>query len=155
MIQNIKLFVNNNDESIKTAKLIRNKLELNGFKINDNNYDLGIAVGGDGSFLRMIKSTNYNSNINYVGINSGTLGFMQEVKKDEIDKFINELKENIAPRWYAKKTITVEKHGKLFGKSTEVVARIAGERSNSRICKLTTLSRKTDGLKKEAMIYQT
>lgn len=94
MIKNIKLFVNKNDESIKTAKLIRKKLELNGFKINNNNYDLGIAIGGDGSFLRMIKNTNFNSSIYYVGINSGTLGFMQEVKKEEIDNFINELKEN-------------------------------------------------------------
>lgn len=66
----------------------------NGFIVADKNFDLGIAVGGDGAFLRMIKNNNFNSNIYYVGINSGTLGFLQEVKIDEIDKFIYELKNN-------------------------------------------------------------
>ena len=95
MIKNIKLFVNNNDESIKTAKLIKDKLSQNGFVISEDNYELAIAVGGDGSFLRMVKSNNFNSDIYYIGINSGTLGFMQEVKLDEIDKFIMELKNNL------------------------------------------------------------
>ena len=92
MIKNIKLFVNNNAESIKTAKLIKNKLITNDFDVVDSNYDLGIAVGGDGSFLRMVKKNNFDSDIYYIGINSGTLGFMQEVKINEIDKFIFELK---------------------------------------------------------------
>ena len=92
MIKNIKLFVNNNEESIRTAKLIKDKLVSNNFSVIDYNYDLGIAVGGDGSFLRMVKQNNFNSDIFYIGINSGTLGFMQEVKIDQIDKFIFELK---------------------------------------------------------------
>ncbi|MBQ9072220.1 MAG: NAD(+)/NADH kinase [Bacilli bacterium] len=92
MIKNIKLFVNHNNESIKTARLIKDKLIVNGFVEDDNKYDLAIAVGGDGSFLRMVKQNNFNSDIYYVGINSGTLGFMQEVKVEEIDKFIFELK---------------------------------------------------------------
>lgn len=95
MIKNIKLFVNNNEESIKTAKLIREKLTQNGYVICDSNYELAIAVGGDGSFLRMVKNNNFNSDIYYIGINSGTLGFMQEVKVSEIDKFILELKNNL------------------------------------------------------------
>ena len=92
MIKNIKLFVNNNEESIKTANLIKDKLFGSNFAVIDDNYDLGIAVGGDGSFLRMVKQNNFNSDTFYIGINSGTLGFMQEVKIDEIDKFIFELK---------------------------------------------------------------
>ena len=95
MIKNIKLFVNHNDESIKTAKLIKEKLLENGYIVNDKKYELAIAVGGDGSFLRMVKSNNFNSDIYYVGINSGTLGFLQEVKVDEIDKFILELKNGL------------------------------------------------------------
>lgn len=94
MLKNIKLFINKNDKSLETAKLIKDKLVTNGFIINDKNYDLAIAVGGDGSFLRMVKQNNFNSDIYYIGINSGTLGFMQEVKVEEIDKFIDELKNN-------------------------------------------------------------
>lgn len=92
MLKNIKLFVNKNDESLKTAKLIKNKLVENGFIMNEDKYDLAIAVGGDGSFLRMVKANNFDSNVYYIGINSGTLGFMQEVKANEIDTFITELK---------------------------------------------------------------
>lgn len=93
MIKNIKLFINKNDKSIETAKLIKERLTCNGFIVNDKKYDLGIAIGGDGSFLRMVKQNNFNSDIYYIGINSGTLGFMQEVKVDEIENFITELKE--------------------------------------------------------------
>ena len=93
MIKNIKLFINKNDKSIETAKLIKERLTYNGFIVDDKKYDLGIAVGGDGSFLRMVKQNNFNSDIYYIGINLGTLGFMQEVKLDEIDNFITELKE--------------------------------------------------------------
>ena len=94
MIKNIKLFVNNNEESIRTGKLIKDKFIRNRFNIVDENFDLGIAVGGDGAFLRMIKGNNFNSDVYYVGVNSGTLGFLQEVKIDEIDKFISELEIN-------------------------------------------------------------
>lgn len=94
MIRNIKLFVNNNEESIRTGKLIKDKFIRNRFNIVDENFDLGIAVGGDGAFLRMIKGNNFNSDVYYVGVNSGTLGFLQEVKIDEIDKFISELENN-------------------------------------------------------------
>ena len=94
MIKNIKLFINKNDKSLLTSKLIKDKLIKNGFVIDNDKYDLAIAIGGDGSFLRMVKENNFNSDIYYIGINLGTLGFMQEVKVEEIDKFIEELKNN-------------------------------------------------------------
>lgn len=86
-----KIFSNNNEKSKETQKLVDEKLKENGF-ISDENYDLAIAIGGDGSFLRMIKQTNFNSDVLYVGINAGTLGFAQEVSLSSIDEFISELK---------------------------------------------------------------
>ncbi len=94
MIKKIKLFINNNAISLKTAQEITFKLKANGFKISNNNYDLAIAIGGDGAFLRMVKETNFNSNIYFIGINCGSLGFLQEVKLKELDDFILELKHN-------------------------------------------------------------
>ena len=94
MIKNIKLFVNNNSYAKNNSDIIKYKLLKNGFNIVDNNYDLAISIGGDGSFLRMVKENNFDSNIYYIGINFGTLGFLQEVKADEIDKLIMELKMN-------------------------------------------------------------
>ena len=126
MIKNIKLFINKNDKSLETAKLIKDKLISNGFIMNDNKYDLAIAVGGDGSFLRMVKETNFNSDIYYIGINAGTLGFMQEVKVDEIDKFINELKNNkykIEEVGIQETTINHNKGTSLFYSLNEIVIR--------------------------------
>ena len=91
MIKNIRLFINDNKESIKLGKVVRTNFIKNGFNITDDEFDLGIAISGDGSFLKMIRSTNFDSKPYYVGINSGTLGFLQEVKKDEVDKLIQEL----------------------------------------------------------------
>ncbi len=75
MIKRIKLYVNNNDKSTKNAKVVRDKFMHHGYIIDDKKYDLALAVGGDGSFLRMVHANNFNSNIYYVGVNSGTLGF--------------------------------------------------------------------------------
>ena len=90
-VNRIKLFVNNNLKSIKIADIVKYKLKEQGFKIVDKNYDLAIAIGGDGAFLRMIKESNFNSKCYYIGINTGTLGFAMEINFDDIDTFINKL----------------------------------------------------------------
>lgn len=91
-MKTVKLFVNNNTQSQQVASLVTEKLQSANFTIVEENYDLAIAIGGDGSFLRMIKSANFNSECIYVGINAGTLGFAQEVNINEIDDFIEDLK---------------------------------------------------------------
>ena len=87
-INRVKLFVNDNLKSLKIADIVKSKLKENGFKIVTKNYDLGIAIGGDGSFLRMVKEATFNSKCYYIGINTGTLGFAQEISFDQIDEFI-------------------------------------------------------------------
>jgi NAD+ kinase len=93
MIKSIKIFSNNNDKSFNTSKILEDKFIKNGFILKDDSFDLGIAVGGDGSFLRMVKSTNFASNPFYIGVNTGTLGFMQEVHPSKIDDIIAEILE--------------------------------------------------------------
>ena len=93
-IVKFKIFSNNNERSLNARKITKEKLIKNGFIYDDKDYELAIAIGGDGSFLRMIKETNFNSDILYVGINAGTLGFAQEVSLDKIDEFIIDLKTN-------------------------------------------------------------
>ena len=92
-MKTVKLFVNDNETSKNVSKIVKEKLEIANFQIVEDNYDLAIAIGGDGSFLRMIKNTNFNENCLYIGINAGTLGFAQEVNIEEIDKFILDLKD--------------------------------------------------------------
>ena len=91
-IKRFKIFSNDNEKSKQVEKIVMDKLVQNGFIFDNKSFDLGIAIGGDGSFLRMVKQTNFNSDILYVGINAGTLGFAQKVSLDSIDDFIDELK---------------------------------------------------------------
>ena len=93
-IKSYKIFCNDNDKSYEVRKILHDKLTSNDFEYKEKDYDLAIAIGGDGSFLRMIKENNFNSSIMYVGVNAGTLGFAQEVSVNEIDEFIEELKQD-------------------------------------------------------------
>ena len=94
-IKKVKLFPNNNKHSLAVSKLLRNKLVKNGYQVVENDYDLAIAIGGDGSFLRMVKENNFNDNIYYIGVNTGTLGFLQEIQPAEIDLFLDKIKNEL------------------------------------------------------------
>ena len=94
MIKRIKLFVNGNEKSKSIATTLKTKLLEKEFILTEEEFDLGISIGGDGTFLRMVKESNFNNKPLYVGINTGTLGFAQEVSKDGIDDFINNIKNN-------------------------------------------------------------
>lgn len=93
MIKNIKLFVNHNDQSIRLAKLVKDNFIRNGFMVSDD-YDLGIAIGGDGSFIRMVRDSNFSSEPYYIGINAGTLGFLQEANEHDLNKLIRVIQNN-------------------------------------------------------------
>ena len=90
-INKIKLFVKDNQLSKKIAIYLKNALIDNHFQIVEDNYDLAIAIGGDGTFLRMISESNFDSKPIYVGLNCGNLGFLQDINLNEIDNFINSL----------------------------------------------------------------
>ena len=94
LINKIKLFPNDNEKSKEIEKTLTERLELANFEIVDSKYDLAIAIGGDGSFLRMVKNNVFDSETYYVGINAGTLGFLQEISIEDIDVFIERLNNN-------------------------------------------------------------
>lgn len=60
-ISRYRIFSNDNVKSKNTEKIVDKKLKKNGFVSSNENYDLGIAIGGDGSFLRMVKETSFSS----------------------------------------------------------------------------------------------
>lgn len=94
LINKIKLFPNDNKKSKDICSELERRLEIAGFEIVDNRYDLAIAIGGDGSFLRMVKNNVFDSETLYVGINAGTLGFLQEISIEDMDIFIDRLNRN-------------------------------------------------------------
>ena len=151
-IKRVKLFSNNNDKSLKLAKYLNNKLLEQGFILDDDNYVLAIAIGGDGSYLRMLKETEFNSNIYYIGINTGTIGFLQEIKPEEINTFLHKLKEGfykIEQIGIQETTITTTKTEEYFYSLNEILIRDKNLKTTNLLVKIDdiTLEKYTgDGL---------
>lgn len=92
-INKVKLFSNHTSNSKLIEEELIMLLKKYNFEISEE-FDLGIAIGGDGSFLQMVKQTNFNSKPFYIGVNTGTLGFLQEIKPDKLEEFVKSLNEN-------------------------------------------------------------
>ena len=93
-INRVKLFVKDHPISNKVANYLRSSLEDNQYTIVEDNSDLIISIGGDGTFLGMISQNNFSNETMYIGINCGNLGFLQDVNLNEIDDFIKCLNKN-------------------------------------------------------------
>lgn len=87
----INIISNNNTESKETSNLLKEKLKKRGFVIPteyDERAELNICVGGDGAFLSAVHRYHF-TNIPFVGVNTGHLGFFQEILPDNIDEFVD------------------------------------------------------------------
>lgn len=93
----INIISNNNLESKKTQYALSDSLKAYGFipRVNySEDAELNICIGGDGAFIRAVHKSNF-TDIPFVGINTGTLGFFQEILPENIDNFLkNYLLEN-------------------------------------------------------------
>ncbi len=87
-INRIAIFYNNNKKSYDLYHKLKKKLLINNYILDQENYDLVIGIGGDGIFLRTIRNLNYK-NILYIGFNTGTLGFIQEINNNDINCLID------------------------------------------------------------------
>ena len=103
----MNIYANNNIKSIKVKNLLEQKLLKENIKLKN----LKIAIGGDGTFLSCVRKNKYNTNYNYIGINTGTLGYYQDISIKDINNFIKELKENKlkTQKIYLQKTIVYTK----------------------------------------------
>lgn len=77
------------------------KQELMGvMEYNQENPDLVISVGGDGTMLMSIHQY-LDKNVNFVGVHTGTLGFFTDYQKDEVLELIEAIKQDnyrVTPR---------------------------------------------------------
>lgn len=126
IINRVKIFPNKNEESLILKSKVIDILKKYHFEVVEEDYDLGIAIGGDGSFLHMLKQTKFNSNVYYVGINSGTLGFLQEIKPSEIELFVARINNNdfkLEEVSIQETTITTKKEKATFFSLNDIVIR--------------------------------
>lgn len=85
-IKTFSLFVKPNDtKSQEVASLIRkhNSCLLHPLTENQNG-DLIIAIGGDGTFLHAVNQTNFSKTKLYAGVHTGTLGFLQNLSVNDV-----------------------------------------------------------------------
>lgn len=91
-IETYSLFVKPDEKSRKIAKQIRllNDCIKKPFPLKEmENGDLVIAIGGDGTFIDAVTSTQFSKEKIYVGVHTGTLGFLQDLSTEDIPAFIN------------------------------------------------------------------
>jgi NAD+ kinase len=77
-------------DSERIAETLSDKLSQAGFvPVRDEatGAELIVVIGGDGSFLRALQDFDFPP-VPFVGINTGHLGFFQELSEDDLDEFI-------------------------------------------------------------------
>lgn len=92
-IKRVKLFCKDLKKHQDTVKKLEEEFQKNQFAVVDEDYDLVVSVGGDGTFLKMVWRTGFDPNVCYIGVNAGTLGFLQEIDEEENSCFVKRIKD--------------------------------------------------------------
>jgi len=88
--RNVTLLIEENFYNIliKQEPLVAHIHQIDTFTTLDNSYDLFFSMGGDGTILKSITFVG-DLNIPIVGINTGRLGFLATLQKEEISNHIS------------------------------------------------------------------
>ena len=90
MNQKIYIYTNDTEKSREIEGELRKKLVKSGLRVYEEfteETELIVCIGGDGTVLSLMQDLNF-PDTPVVGINTGHLGFFQEVLPDKIDDFI-------------------------------------------------------------------
>lgn len=100
-MKKICIYLNEYQESIEVANELEERfnnveIETDFISIHEerndrSDYDFNIVIGGDGSFLKAVMLSNY-SKAPFIGINTGGLGFFQEVGLEDIPNLVHHIK---------------------------------------------------------------
>ncbi|MDY3007219.1 NAD(+)/NADH kinase [Anaerococcus sp. AGMB00486] len=96
MTKIINIFKNKSRYSKSIYNKTKEILKDYGYEVsNSYNSDacLNLVIGGDGTFLNAVKNSKF-STIPFIGINTGHLGFYQEVAAENIEDFVKSFHEN-------------------------------------------------------------
>lgn len=83
---------------LKNVFLDSNIIVLNSFDMSsiefEEDLDLIIVLGGDGTILGVARDVNYKYNYPILGVNIGNLGFLASIEIDNLDYALNKIKNN-------------------------------------------------------------
>lgn len=90
-MKQITVFSNRNAYSQKIKNELTRKLQNRGYGVTSTfspKSILNLSIGGDGAFIKAVHQSGF-SKIPFVGINTGHLGFFQEVDAKDLDIFLD------------------------------------------------------------------
>ncbi len=61
--------------------ILKKILLREGIDIVDSEFDVGIAIGGDGAFLHMVNVADFPEGVKFIGINNGRWGFYKKLSR--------------------------------------------------------------------------
>ena len=91
----IALYFKQNKLSDEQIAEYENKIVSYGFKLDHDNPDVVLFIGGDGTFLRAVhRYIDIVDKVKFIGLNKGHLGYFIGYNEDEIDLLLANLKSN-------------------------------------------------------------
>ncbi len=81
-------------ETIETKERLIQLLQNEGIDIVSQNPDLVVSIGGDGTMLNAIRK-HFNEQVPFIGINTGSLGFLPTISSDRLRDFIDVIKNKL------------------------------------------------------------
>ncbi len=99
-MKKVSLYVNKTkDEASFIASKVKESLIKHNYIIDNINPDIVIGFGGDGTLIHFLNSVNYSADSKYLGVNCGTLGFMQDFDVSDADEFVRKIPTYIEKRY--------------------------------------------------------
>ena len=92
MSRAIIIKANKMEKSIEVKNILTSKFEARGIRVfeeYEENAELVVSIGGDGTFLTAIKEYRFKD-IPLIGINTGHLGFLTELTANDMDRLVND-----------------------------------------------------------------
>ena len=89
------IFTNLYNLSDEIRQVVEKEFLSHDFKISyehDEDADFNVVIGGDGTFIKAVHESNF-SNVPFIGINTGKLGFYNDIKPDDVESAIERLKD--------------------------------------------------------------
>lgn len=129
----INIFKNKSRYTNTIFHKVKTILQNNGYQVSthyNKNAFLNLVIGGDGTFLNAVHLTNF-SPIPFIGINTGHLGFYQEIEVDMLDEFVTALSNNE----YSIEELTVLE-SKINNKKINAINEVVVKSSKNQIIRL-------------------
>ncbi len=75
-------------ESLETKGNLIRLLNNNGYEVVDENPDLIVVIGGDGTMLSAVRDHRLKK-IPFIGVNTGNLGFLPSIRPDRMEDLLD------------------------------------------------------------------